>query len=157
VLLDGVRRREHVQRPWLAMRLQEIEKFQRALLVQQEILVHHEERGGAQLPLRLAHDPEQVLAALEEIDELAFSAKELRGRAEVASHWTADRWNDGRRGIPATIRQRDSHQSETERGGNDRVFDRPVDWFAEKPPQPCNPFPFDDVISIDQALDSRNR
>ncbi len=64
-----VGRAEDVERPGLVVLLHQLQQAQRALPVQQEVLVHHEERAHAQLALDPAHDLEQLVAVLVEVDE----------------------------------------------------------------------------------------
>jgi len=45
------------------------------LAVQQEILVHHEERVHLQLIFHPAHDLEQLVAGLKKVDELSLASE----------------------------------------------------------------------------------
>ena len=98
VLADGVGRREHVERPGLVALLHEAQQLHGAALVQQEVLVHHEERLHVELALHLGHHVEQLFAGIVEIQVLALAAEERGGGAEVAAHGAAHRGDDGGRG-----------------------------------------------------------
>ena len=111
-LVDGVRREhvgraEDVERPGLVVLLHQFQQPQRPLAVQQEVLVHHEERADVQLALELAHDVEQLVAGLVEVDGLALAAEHGRGGAEVAAQRAADRrdhaWRPRRRACRSAL------------------------------------------------------
>ena len=87
---------------------------ERAPLVQQEVLVHHEERAHLELLLGLAHDVEQLLSGFVKVDEPPLAAEERRGRAEITAHGTANRRDNGRGGIAAALGRLETHQPEAE-------------------------------------------
>ena len=68
---------------------------QRSLSVQQEVLVHDEERSDVHILFELAHDLEQLVARLVEVNTLALPAEHRRGRTEITPHGTSDGWNQG--------------------------------------------------------------
>ena len=86
---------EDVERPALPGLLHPGEQIHGALLLQQEVLVHDEERLHLARGLRLLHHPEQFVAGLVEVEHLALAAEERRGGAEVAAHRAAHGRDDG--------------------------------------------------------------
>src|ERR1035441_3903407 len=77
--------------------LHEFQQFHGAPLVQQEVLVHHEERFHVELAFHLAHHVVQFLAGIVEVEVAALAAEEGARGAEVAPHGTTHRGNDGGR------------------------------------------------------------
>ena len=76
------------------MPLHEFQEPQGPHAVQEEVLVHHEERLDLQVRFELAHDVEQLVARLVEADRVPLAAEHRRGGAEVAAHGAADRRDD---------------------------------------------------------------
>ena len=85
---------EDVERPGLVVLLHQFQQPQGPLAMQQEVLVHHEERLDVHVRFELAHDVEQLVAGLVEVDRLALAAEHGRGGAEVAAQRAADRGDD---------------------------------------------------------------
>ena len=97
VLLQDIRRAEQVERPRFVVLLHLLQQLERAWSVDQKIFVHHEERPHAQVRFQLAHDVEQLIATLVELDELSFATKHGGSRAEIAAHRATGRWDQRRR------------------------------------------------------------
>ena len=130
---DGVGRREDEHRPGLAVLLHHVEQLERPLLVQEEVLVHHEERSARRSWRSALHMTSNSSApGFVEVHELALAAEERRGRAEVAAHRAADRRDDRRGRIAAAARRLEAHQAEAERRRDRRMRDRRVDRLAEE-------------------------
>ena len=77
-----------------------------------------------ELVLHAAHDFEEFVAGLEEVDELALAAEKRRGRAEVAAHGAADRRNNGRGRRALALRQANAHDPRAHAGDDGRMPDR---------------------------------
>ncbi len=121
--------------------------------MQQEVLVHDEERLHLQLFFHLLHDFEQLIAAFEEVDKISFASEEGRGRAEVAAHGTADRGDDRRCGRTLALREPDAHDARAHAGDDGGVADGRVLVFAQVAPHPGNAFAAHDMVGIDHLLD----
>ena len=98
----------------------------------------------------LAHDVEQLVAGLVEVDALALAAEHGRGGAEVAAQRAADRrddaWRPRRRGVSLTamptLRVPMPESISGWRIGLVRVF-------AQEPAEPAHALALDDVVGVD--------
>jgi hypothetical protein len=122
------------------------------LAMQQEILVHHEERFDLQLILHAAHDVKQFIARLKEVDELPLAAKERRGRTEVASQRTADGGNNRRRRRALAFGQTNVHDPCAHSGNDRRMLDRRALVFSQIASHPRNAFALHNVIGVDHLF-----
>ena len=66
----------------------QVQQPERTLLVQEEVLVHHEEALDAQACLQRAHDVKDLIAGLVELDEFSFAPEHGGGGAKIAPHRT---------------------------------------------------------------------
>ena len=93
----------------------QLQEFHRAALLQQEILVHDEERFRAARRFRFLHHPEQLRAGGVQVEDLALAAEERRRGAEVATQRAAHGRDDGRRGI-GLVGDPHAHHAQVEAG-----------------------------------------
>ena len=133
------------------------QQLHRAPFVEQEVLVHHEERVHLQRAFDTAHHVEELLAGFVEVDVVALAPEKRGRRAEVAAHRAADRRDDRGGRIAAAARRLEPHQPESKRGGNGRVRDGRIDRLAEERPEPPNALPGHDVIGVDHGVELRER
>ena len=154
VLANRIRRREHVQRPALAALLHALQQLHGALAVQQEVLVHHEERAHVHRLFHLLHDIEQLIARLIEVDALAFAAEERRRGAEVAAHRTADGRNDGRCRVARAVGNAHAQHTHAEAREDFRMADGRVRVFAQITAHPGDALAANHAIGINQFVDA---
>ncbi len=154
VLADGVSGGEHVQSPRLRALLHAAQELHGAPFVEQEVLVHHEERAHVQLAFHLRHDAEELVAAVVEIQIVALASEKRGRRAEVAAHGATDRRNDGGRGVALALRQLHPERARAEAGYDFRVADGGVRVFAQVAPHPGDAVAFHHVIDFDHQLDA---
>src|SRR5262249_36555820 len=131
VLANSIRGGKHGEFPALPCRLHTLEEAHSAGAVKQEILVHDKEGLHVKLGFNSRHYLEQLSAGLEEIDELAFPAKECRCGAEVAAHRTANRRNDGCGSGTFALGQAYSHDASAQSGNDCRMNYGGVFVFAK--------------------------
>ncbi len=129
------------------------EQIHGALLLQQEVLVHDEERLHLPRGLRLLHHPEQFFAGLVEVEHLAFAAEERRGGAEVAAHGAAHGSDHGG-GTVDHVGDLDAHHAQVEPGGERRMTDGRFYIFAEVAAHPGDAVALDDMIGVQKVLDA---
>ncbi len=134
--------------------LHALEQAHGALAMQEEVFVHDEERVHFELFFHVAHDFEEFVAGLEEVDELSLAAEERRSGAEVAAHGAADRGDDGGRGRALAFRQADAHDAGAHSGNDGGMADGSALVFAEVAAHPGNAFAADNVVGIDHLFDA---
>ena len=120
--------------------------------MEEEVLVHHEERADAHLALELAHDVEQLVAGLVEVDRLALAAEHGRGGAEVAAQRAAHRRDDRGGHVAAAFFGADAQVPRAEARGNQRVAQRLVLVLAQEAAEPAHALAADDVIGVDPLV-----
>ena len=140
---------EHVEGPCLVVPLHELQEPQGPHPIQQEVLVHHEERLDLQVGFELAHDVEQLVARLVEADRLPLAAEHRRGGAEVAAHGAADRGNDRCGHVGAVLRGGYAHGPRAVSGDDLRVADGLLGVFAQERAEPADPLAPHDVVGVD--------
>ena len=123
--------------------------------MQQEILVHHEERFHVQFGFHLRHHAEEFLTGVVEIQELALAAEERRGCAEIAAHGAAHRWNDGGGGAALVLRQIHPHGAPSEAGNDGRMADGRGVVFTEVPAHPGDAVAAHEVVGVDHEFNAR--
>ena len=96
---EGVGGAEDHEGPGLAVLLHQLQQPHGPLAVQQEVLVHDEERRDAHLLLEPGHELVQLVARGVEIERLPLAPEHGRRGAEVAAQGAADRRDDGGRGV----------------------------------------------------------
>ena len=124
--------------------------------MQQEIFVHDEERADFQFVFHAAHDIEQFVSCLEEVDEFSFAAEEGGGGAKVAAHRATDRGNDGGRGRAFALGQTDAHDARLHTRDDGRMTNRGGLVLAQIAAHPGDPLTAHDVVSVDHLLDARD-
>ena len=121
--------------------------------MEQEIFVHHKKCLHAQRSLRVAHHVEQLVAGLEEVDEVPFAAEKCRRRTEVAAHRTTHRRNDGRCRVSLFLRHSQAHDPRLQSRNNLRMPDRRMLILAEVAPHPRNALAAHDVVRVNHVLE----
>ena len=114
--------------------------------MEEKVLVHHEERFHVQRMLQLAHDVEQLIAGGVEMDGVALAAKHRRGRAEIAAHRAADRWDDRRCDVARLLANADAQAPRPESRNDLRMADGSVGLFAQEGAEPAHAFPLNGVV-----------
>ena len=117
--------------------------------MEEEVLVHHEERADVHLAFELAHDVEQFVAGLVEVDRLALAAEHGRGGAEIAAQRAADRRNDRGGDVALEFLRVDAHVARAEARGDHRMAQRPVLVLAEKAAEPAHALAADHVVGVE--------
>ncbi len=108
--------------------------------LQQEILVHDEERAHLHGVLHVLHDLEKLIAGFVKVDALTLAAEECRGGAEVASHGAADRGDDGGCGVAGVVGNAHSQHPHAEAGEDFGMLDRRVGIVAQIAAHPGDAF-----------------
>ena len=114
-LADGVGRRKNVEGPAFARRFHTRQQVHGARPLQQEILVHDEERLHSAGGLGLFHQAEQLGAGGVEIEDFSFASEERRGGTEIAAHGAAHGRDDGG-GSVQVVGDLDAHDAQVETG-----------------------------------------
>ena len=126
-------------------------------MVQQKVLVHHEERRlHTHALFHVLHHIEELIARLVEVIALALAAEERRRRAEVTAHGATDRRNNRGRGVARIVGYTHVEDAKAESRQDLRVHHRRVCILTQEPAHPRHTFAAHDVIGIDHVLDPRN-
>ena len=149
VLPQGVGRAEDVEGPGFAVALHQLQQAQGAGAMEQEVLVHDEERSDAHAGRELVHDVEQLVAGLVEVHEPALAAEHGGRRAEVAAQRAADGRDHGGGGILGPALDGDPHAARAEARGDQRVAQGLADAVVEEPSEPDDAVAADDVVGVD--------
>ena len=134
----------------------QVQQPQRALAIQEEVLVHDEERPHTHRLLQLAHHLEQLVPGPIEVHDVAFAAEHCRCRTEVAAKRTANRRNQRGRHVAGFFAEPDAHRARGDARNDMRMAHRPVGILTQEAPHPSHTLALDDVVGIYPLLDLGN-
>ncbi len=156
VLPDGVGRRKNIESPTLAGGLHARQQVHGALPLEQEVLVHDEERFHVAGGFRFLHQAEQFLAGGVEIEHFPLASEEGRRGAEIAAHGASHGSDDGG-GSVRLIGDLHAHDAQVEAGGKGGMANGGRHVLAQVAAHPLDAIALHDVVGVEDVLDAGNR
>ena len=151
-----VRRAENVQGPGFVVLLHQFQQPQRTAPMQQEVLVHHEERADLHPLLHLGHHLEQFVTGVVEVDEFTLAAEHGRCRTKIAAQGTTHRGNHRGGDVSRLVTECDAHVPGSVAGDNQRMANRLAVVLAQEPPHPADALALDHIIHVDAVFQIGN-
>jgi hypothetical protein len=130
----------------------QVQQPQRPLPIQQEVLVHDEERPDVQGLLELTHDLKELVARLVEMNELALPAEHGGGCAEVAPQRAPDGRNQDGGHVTRPGPQGHARGARAETRENLGMADRLALVFGQKAAHPAHTLAAHDVVGVDPLI-----
>ena len=138
------------------MPLHQFQEPQRPPPVEQEVLVHHEERADRHRLGQSIHHLEQLVARLVEVDELPLAAEHRRSGAEIAAQRAAHRGDNRGGNVPRLAAHRHAQAARVQARVDQRMSQRLLWVLAQEAAEPAHAVAAHDVVGVDLPLQVGN-